>query len=79
MDSEEDGQRFRARVVRAVVDKEEEFKNGLEYIKFICKNPNSNIDEILTYNDTLDHIKKDNNNSDNDTEHLYKFRCITAH
>jgi hypothetical protein len=29
MDSEKDGQRFRARVVRVVVDKEEELKKGL--------------------------------------------------
>jgi Reverse transcriptase (RNA-dependent DNA polymerase) len=79
MDSEEDGQRFRARVVRAVVDKEEELKKGLEYMKFICEVPNSTVDEILTYNDILDHIEKDNNDIDNDTEQLYKFRRITAH
>jgi hypothetical protein len=47
MDSKE-GQRFRSRVVRAVVDKEKELKKGLEYMKFICKDPNSTVDEILT-------------------------------
>jgi hypothetical protein len=78
MDSEEDGQRFRARVVRAVVDKEEELKKGLEYMKFICEVLHSTVDEILTYNDILDHIEKDNNDIDNDSEQLYKFRRITA-
>jgi hypothetical protein len=48
-------------------------------MKFICEVPNFAVDEILTYNDILDHIEKDKNNIDNDTEQLYKFRCITAH
>jgi hypothetical protein len=48
-------------------------------MKYICKVANSTVDEILTYNDILDHIQKDNNNIDNDTEQLYKFRGITAH
>jgi hypothetical protein len=46
----EDGQRFRACVVRAVVDKEEELNKGLEYMKFICDVPNSTVDEIHTCN-----------------------------
>jgi hypothetical protein len=79
MDSKEDGQRFIARVVCAVVDKEEELKKRLENMKFICMVPNSTVDEILTYNDFLDQIKRDNNNIDNDTEQLYKFHHITAH
>jgi hypothetical protein len=79
MDSKENGQRFRARVVRAVVDKEEELKKGLDYMKFICKVPNSTVDEIFTYNDILDHIEKYKNDIDSDTEQLYKFRRITAH
>jgi hypothetical protein len=78
-DTEEDGQRFRARVVRAVVDKEDELKKGSDYLKFICEIPNSTVDEILTYNEILDHIERDNNDIDNDTEQLYKFRRITSH
>jgi len=78
-DSEEDGQRFRARVVRAVIDKEEDLKKGSEHMKFICEVPNSTVDEILTYNEILDHIARDNDDIDNDTEQMYKFRRITAH
>ena len=78
-DSEEDGQRFRARVVRAVVEKEEDRQKGSEYMKFICEVPNSSVDEILTYNEILDHIEKDNDEVENDTEQLYNFRRITAH
>jgi hypothetical protein len=36
-DTEEDGQCFRARVVRAVVEKEDHLKKGSEYMKFVCK------------------------------------------
>jgi hypothetical protein len=61
MGSKEDGQRFQARVVGAVVGKEERLKNGLEYMNYICEVPNSTVDDILTYNDILDHIEKDNN------------------
>ena len=78
-DSEEDGQRFRARVVRAIVEKEEDLKKGAEYMRFICEVPNSTVDEIYTYNEILDHIEKDNKDIESDTEQLYKFRRIAAH
>ena len=70
--SEEDGQRFRAQVVRAVIDKEEDLKKGSEHMKFICEVPNSTVDEILTYNEILDHIARDNEDIENDTEQTYK-------
>jgi hypothetical protein len=78
-DSKEDRQRFRARVVRAVVDKDNELKKGSEYMKFICEVPNSTVDEILTYNEILDYIEREENKDQNDTEKLFKFRYITAH
>jgi hypothetical protein len=48
-------------------------------MKFICKVPNSNVDEIFTYNEILDHIEKDNSDIESDTEQLFKFRRIAAH
>jgi hypothetical protein len=71
-DSKEDGQRFRVRVAHAVVDREEELKTS-EYMRFICKAPNSTVDKIFTYNEILDHIEKDNIDIESDTEQLYKF------
>jgi hypothetical protein len=78
-DAEEDGQRFRARVVRAIVEKENDVKKGVEYMKFIYEVPNSTADEIFTYNEILDHIERDNSDVVNDTEMLYKFWRIAAH
>jgi hypothetical protein len=48
-DSEEDGQRFRARVGRAVLDNEDNMKKDSRYLKFICEVPNSKVDEMYTY------------------------------
>jgi hypothetical protein len=78
-DEEEDGQRFRARVVHGVIDKEDALKKGHEYMKLICEVPGSTVDEIFTYNEILDQIEKDNNDLEYDTEQLFKFRQITAH
>jgi hypothetical protein len=76
---EEDGQRFQAHVVCAVIDKDDALKKGHEYMKFICEVPGSTVDEIFTYNEILDHIEKDNNDLENDTERLFKFHRITSH
>jgi hypothetical protein len=48
-------------------------------LRFICEVPTSNVDNILTYNEILDHIEKDYSKVEHDTELLYKFRQITAH
>jgi hypothetical protein len=54
-------------------------KKGSEYMKFICEVPNSTVDEIFTYNEILNHIEKDNNDLESDTEQLFKFHRIAAH
>jgi hypothetical protein len=77
--SEEEGQRFHARVVRAIVDDENNLRKGSEYMKFICEVPNSTDYEILTYNEILDYIEKEKNDMDDDPEQLWKFRHIAEH
>jgi hypothetical protein len=76
-ETEEDGQRFRARVVRAIIDKERQ--QDPQYTKFLCEVDGDVADEVLTYNEILDYIEKDNNDLENDTEQLYKFRRLSAH
>jgi hypothetical protein len=77
--AEEDGQWFRAHVVCAIIDKDDEMKKWSDYMKFICEVTNSTVDEIFTYNEILDHIEKDNNDMESDTEQLFKFCRIAAH
>jgi hypothetical protein len=78
-DSEAEGQRFWARVFQAITEKDEDMKKGPEYLRFICEVTNYNVDEILTYNEFLDHINKVNSEIDINTEQLYKFQQISAH
>jgi hypothetical protein len=78
-DTEEDGQRFRARIVKTILDEDEERQKDPQYIKFLCSVDGDTADEILSYNEVLDHIERDNNEIDNDTEQYYKFRRISAH
>jgi hypothetical protein len=65
-DSKEDGQRFRARVVRAVLDNEDNMKKEPQYMNFICEVPNLKVDEMYMYNEIFDHIEKDKDDIEND-------------
>jgi hypothetical protein len=53
-------------------------KETIRLHEVFCEAQNSTVDEILSYNDILDHIEKDNNDIDNDTGQLYKFHRINA-
>ena len=78
-ETETDGQRFRARIVRAIIDKDNELKKDPKYIKFLCEVDGDTADEIFSYNQVLDFIEKENSDVENDTEQLYRFRRISAH
>jgi Reverse transcriptase (RNA-dependent DNA polymerase) len=78
-ETEKDGQRFRARIVRAIIDKDNEVKKDPQYIKFLCEIDGDTADEIISYNQILDYIERDNLDVENDTEQLYRFRRISAH
>jgi hypothetical protein len=64
-ETEEDRQRFRARVVRAIIDKEKQ--QDPQYTKFLCEVDGDVADKILIYNKILDHIERDSNDLENDT------------
>jgi hypothetical protein len=48
-------------------------------MKFICEDPISTVDEILTYNDILYHVEKDNNTIDNDIKTYEPLALITQY
>jgi hypothetical protein len=58
-DSEADGQRFRARVVRAILDHDADLKRYPHHIKFLCEVDGDTADEIYTYNQVLDFTERD--------------------
>ena len=74
MNPQEDGQRHRARIVRAIQNSEDGLDKEPTRIKFLCSINDDQAEEILSYNEVLDHIKKDQEDVT-----IWKFRCITAH
>jgi hypothetical protein len=72
---EEDGQRFRARIVRKIV----EMENQEEKLKFLVTLPDEKQDEIMAYDDIINIIADQYDEEQNDAERLWLFKGITAH
>ena len=74
LDPQEDGQRFRARIVKAIEDHEADLAKNPTKIKFVCSVNDDQLEEIISYNDVLGYIERD----EEDTT-VWKFKRITAH
>ena len=59
LDQQEDGQRFRARIVEAVNAHEDDVQNNPDLLKFRCSINNDQYYEIMAYNDILHHMYVD--------------------
>ena len=71
---QEDGQRFRARIVRAIDTSDRELGEDPERIKFMCSMNNDAFEDIVAYSDILHHLERDEEDNQ-----VWKFRRITAH
>jgi hypothetical protein len=49
-DTEADGQRFRAKIVIAIIEKGSELKRDPNHIRFLCEVDGDTVDDIYTYN-----------------------------
>ena len=75
LDTEEDGQRHRARIIKMIKDHDTELANNPTRIKFVCSVDNEDkAEEIIAYNKILEHITRDEQN-----DILWKYRRITSH
>jgi len=74
MDPQEDGQRFRARIVELIEDHESDIENNPTRIKFLVSVDNDQAEEIITYNQVMDYISKDQ-----ESDIKWKFRRIISH
>jgi hypothetical protein len=74
MNPQEDGQIYRARIVEAVEEHQNQVEEQKDRIKFVCSVNDEQYEEIMSYNDIISHIEKD----EEDTT-VWKFRRITAH
>ena len=75
----DNGERFRARILRKVIDCRDETTN--DRIKYVVGCDNDKADEIMTYNDIVDSIESDmlQSNDPDDPERAWKFRKILGH
>ena len=71
---QEDGQRHRARIVEAITDQDNRMGRNPTRIEFKLSINNDAYEEMMAYNDVLDHIQMDE-----ESEIVWKFRRITSH
>jgi hypothetical protein len=62
MDTQEDGQRFRARIVECIYDHESNVCRSDDHVKFRISVNEDEYEETITYNELLDFIKKNQEN-----------------
>ena len=73
-DPMDNGERHRARIVKALDDHKNDLEKNPERAKFLCSFNDDEYEEIVTYNNIVDHIEKDQ-----DDPSAWKFQRITAH
>ena len=71
---EENGERFRAKILEAINENEAKCANNPDMIKFRCSVNNDEYEEIVTYNQILEHLEQDQ-----EAEGVWKFKDITGH
>ena len=74
MDTAEDGQKVRARIVKLLQDHEGKVEDNPTRLKFLLSVNNDEGEEVITYNKLLDYISKDEENPV-----VWKFRRIVSH
>ena len=75
MEPRENGERHRARIVRAVEDHENSVQGNPDLIKFICSVNNDQYEEVVAYNDIMSHIE----NVEGEGNEVWQFRQIVSH
>ena len=78
MDLQENSKRYRMKILEALVENEEQLAKHPNCIKFICSVNDDMYEEILTYNEILEYITK-NEEQDADQAIMWEFKCIAGH
>jgi hypothetical protein len=73
-DTRDDGERFRARITRKILDPDKPSD-----VKFLVEINDGEYDEILAYNEILDKIETDLDKEFHDTDRQWRFKDIVAH
>jgi len=75
LDEQDDGQRYRAKIVECIANHEERNLTDPEHIRFSCTVNDDQYEYIITYNKLMDYIQK---NAEND-ETLWHFKHLSGH
>jgi Reverse transcriptase (RNA-dependent DNA polymerase) len=74
MNTQPDGQQFRARIVKLIEDHDYKLENNKDRIKFLLSVNEDTSEEVITYNQLLDYLAKEDNN-----DIVWKFKSIILH
>jgi hypothetical protein len=75
MDTQEDGQRFRAHIVECISDHESNVRHSDDHVKFWISVNEDKYEEIITYNELMDFIEKNQENN----AIVWRFGHIVGH
>jgi hypothetical protein len=75
MDTQEDGQRFRACIVECISDHESNVRRSDDHVKFRISINEDEYEKIITYNELMDFIEKNQENN----AIVWQFRRIVGH
>ena len=74
---QENGEKLRAKVTKKVVEEIEAADgNGIPSINFILDIGEGKVEELITYNQLLDHLEQAEEQDNSMDQELYKFRAI---
>ena len=71
---DEDGHRYRARILEAIDNYQQTLDRDPKLIRFRCSINNDQFHDTFTYGQIIDHLEKDQ-----ETENVWKFKRISAH
>ena len=78
MDPSDNGERYRAKILEAIVEDTEQLAKHPDRIKFLCSVNDEMYEEVLSYNEILDYINKQGE-EDGEQAIVWKFKRIAAH
>jgi len=76
---QENGERYRAKIVRQVIDYEDGLERHPARTRYLVEIGNAKADEIIAYSDILDHLELQAREEIDPSEQLWKFKDIVGH
>ena len=78
MDPSDNGEQYRAKILEAIVEDKEQLAKHPDRIKFLCSVNDEMYEEVLSYNEILDYINKQEEEA-GEQAIVWKFKRVAAH